>query len=144
MNLAEAFGGKFKGHEIKTAVSDVYDEKMNQETRIKQYIPVEPEKVLQIEPEKKVEQIQIKKESKKESKKVMESENDRQCKLGRYYGLYANKLGGYYGKYKKLGSSFCDERPTYLISIELAQDDCHLICIFISIFILSLLLSKKN
>jgi len=68
MNLAEAFGGKFKGHEIKTAVSDVYDEKMNQETRIKQYIPVEPEKVLQIEPEKKVEQIQIKKESKKESK----------------------------------------------------------------------------
>lgn len=127
MNLAEAFGGKFKGHEIKTAVSDVYDE-MNQETRIKQYVPVEPvepEKVLQIEPEK----VQV---VKKESKN--NSETDRQCKLGGYY----------YKNYKKLGSSFCDERPTYLISIELAQDDCHLICIFISIFILSLLLSKKN
>ena len=34
-------------------------------------------------------------------------------------------------------------RPAYIISIELAQDDCHLLCMFLLIFTLSLLLSKK-
>lgn len=34
-------------------------------------------------------------------------------------------------------------RPAYIISIELAQDDCHLLCMFLVIFTLSLLLSKK-
>ena len=34
-------------------------------------------------------------------------------------------------------------RPAYIISIELAQDDCHLLCMFLIIFTLSLLLSKK-
>jgi len=36
-----------------------------------------------------------------------------------------------------------DSRPAYIISIELAQDDCHLLCMFLIIFTLSLLLSKK-
>lgn len=46
-------------------------------------------------------------------------------------------------KESKLGVEMM-ERPIYHISIELAQDDCHLICMFLVIFIVSLLVSKKK
>ena len=37
-----------------------------------------------------------------------------------------------------------DPRPTYVLSIELAQEDCHLICMFLIIFTLSFLFSKNK
>ena len=32
----------------------------------------------------------------------------------------------------------------YMINIQIAQDDCHLICVFLLVLILSFLLTKKN
>ena len=52
---------------------------------------------------------------------------------------------------QKLGAAFAAEedeyqiaRPVYLVQLELAQDDCHLICMFLLIFILSVLLSRNK
>ena len=44
---------------------------------------------------------------------------------------------------KTLGNSVDSGRPVYLIQMQVAQDDCHLICMFILVFLISLILTRK-
>lgn len=47
----------------------------------------------------------------------------------------------------KLGSSYMENGGSsdmYLIQIQIGRDDCHLMCMFLLIFIISILMNRKN